>query len=161
MMNLRRGFTLIELMVVCLIIGIIVAIAVPLLLRNRMGANEAGAIAALRTISSAEIGYKASAIKDEDNDGEGEFATLEELGNPTEGSAPFIDSSLASGIKEGYRFTVTLVPPSGNLPPGYGARGVPLVDSKTGVRKFYINDSNVIRFTADGTEPGPESTPLN
>ena len=161
MMKSRSGFTLIELMVVTLIIAIIVAIAVPLFLRNRIGANESGAIGALRTISSAEIGYQAARIKDEDGDGEGEFGTLEELGNPTEGSEPFIDSSLASGIKQGYRFEVTLVPPSGNIPPSYGARAVPLVDTKTGVRKFYINQSNVLRFTADGSEPGPDSTPLN
>ena len=43
-----RGFTLLEILIVVAIIGILVAIAVPGLLRSKLSANEASAIADIR-----------------------------------------------------------------------------------------------------------------
>ena len=48
----RHGFTLVEIMIVVAIISLLAAIAIPNLLRARHNANEAAAIAALRTIST-------------------------------------------------------------------------------------------------------------
>jgi type IV pilus assembly protein PilA len=100
----RLGFTLIELLIVVAIVGIIAAIAGPGLLRARMSANEASAIASLRAIFSAQAVYSKSCTQ-------GAYATdLAVLaiggGGSTNG---FISPDLASNgvVKSGYGFTLS------------------------------------------------------
>ncbi len=53
----KRGFSLIELLIVVAIILIIAAIAIPGLLRSRMAAQESAACANIRTLVTANIVY--------------------------------------------------------------------------------------------------------
>ena len=162
-MKKNTGFTLIELMIVVAIIAIIAAIAIPNLLRSRMSANEASAAGAMRTLSTAQVSYQAAGFKDNDADGVGDYATLAELGDPDGGGAtpPYIDSVLAAGSKQGYNFpATTIVLGAAAVAPAYSNTAVPL-SNRTGYRRYFVDESGVIRFEGDGTAATVASTPLN
>src|SRR5215475_13378451 len=56
-MKKEKGFSLLELLIVVAIILLIATIALPSLLRSRQAANEAHAVANLRTLNTAEVQY--------------------------------------------------------------------------------------------------------
>jgi type IV pilus assembly protein PilA len=142
----QKGFSLIELLIVVAIILIIAAIAIPNLLRARISANEASAVASLRTMNTASITYNSSY---------GSFATaLSNLGpsngaTPTSTDADLLDQVLApaGGVnvsaKSGYTFTY-----AASASVGYTINGDPTTVNQTGVRHFYTDQSGVVRFNA-------------
>ena len=160
---MRKGFTLIELMIVVAIIAIIAAIAIPNLLRSRMSANEAGAAGAMRTISTGEVGFQTAGFVDTDGDGVGDYGSLAQLANPDGASAtpPFIDSVLGGGSKHGYVFTMTVTMGSATSLPAYGCTATPAASGRTGYRQYFVSEDGVIRYTSDGSAAGATSPPLN
>jgi prepilin-type N-terminal cleavage/methylation domain-containing protein len=78
----RKGFSLIELLMVVAIILMIAAIAIPNLMRSRMAANESSAVGSVRTINTAEVSY-AEQFPDT-----GYALTLDSLGGTAVACAP-------------------------------------------------------------------------
>jgi type IV pilus assembly protein PilA len=145
----RRGFSLIELLIVIAIILIIITIAVPRYQSAQMYARETSAMGAIRTIHTMQVQYYSQY---------GRYATsLTELGPPTSGgpspaAANLIDGTLAAGEKGGYKFTVS------NLGGGYTINANPVTYNVSGSRTFYSDQSMVLRQNF-GAEPATATSP--
>ncbi len=152
----NKGFTLIELMIVVAIIIIIAAIAIPSLVRSKLASNEASAVGAMRTLSTAQASFQAVCKSDSDSDGVGEFGSFNQL---TSANPAFIDASLGSGRKSGYLFSVTM---SGNADSDeifWQATAYPAAKGWSGNRTFYIDESGVLRGSDTGGGLGIPGTP--
>ena len=86
----RRGFTLIELMIVIAIIAIIAAIAIPGLLSSQRASNERNASTSLKTLTSAEADFRAN---DRDGNKVNDFWTANVAGLYTMTSAALTGNS--------------------------------------------------------------------
>jgi type IV pilus assembly protein PilA len=157
----QNGFSLIELLVVVTIILVIAAVAIPNLLRSRMSANEASAVASMRTILTSEIIYSTTYTV-------GFAANLTSLSDggaasncvppalPSAASACLLDASVTSGNKSGYVFTY--LPTSGGSGTSSFTLNADPLTSASGQRHFYTDDTDVLRVnltTAASTSDPP------
>jgi type IV pilus assembly protein PilA len=132
----RRGFSLIELLIVIAIILIIAAIAVPKMNQQLMAANETAAIQHIRTIHAEQTQYYSQFGK------YGE--SLAALGPPASGAAgpaaaDLIPKDLAEGKKSGFLYTLAITPT------GYAITAIPEKFSSSGRRSFYSDQTLVVR----------------
>jgi prepilin-type N-terminal cleavage/methylation domain-containing protein len=156
-MDGKRGFTLIELMIVVTIIAIIAAIALPNLLRSRLSANEANAIGSIRTISTAQFQYICANERLNANGAPLYAPSLNGLENPPSGAPPYIDNVLATGQQHGYVFVTA----ANDANITYTATGRPQAYGTTGVRSFFTDETGILRFTSANAPATAASTPLN
>ena len=167
----ESGFTLIELLVVVAIIAIIASIGVAQVMRARVSANEAAAMASLRAINGGQMSYASGA-------GLGGFATsLAILATPCMGSAvgfisPDLDPAapgvtpVGTGlIKSGYTVDLIGNGNAGNLDcngavtnTDYASTAVPLNIGTSGQRGFNSTGAGTIFFDVTGLPTG--TTPI-
>ncbi len=139
----RRGFSLVELLIVISIILIIAAIASGPLSRARGTAMEMAAISTVRTLHVAQTQYFAQFHQYAE--------TLTELGPPATGTASergadLIPAALAEGKKGGYLYTLQ------KTPAGYQINANPEIYGTSGSRTFFSEQTQVIRENY-GQEP--------
>lgn len=134
-----RGFTMMELMIVVTIILILAAIEIPNLIRARMAANQAAAVANLRTIEMAEITYAVTYNR-------GYTSSLSQLGPSGQSSssraADLIDGMLASGAKGGYSYAYVPGPVVEGKVETYSLKAVPSAPCTTGTQYYSLNPSS-------------------
>jgi len=139
-----KGFSLVELLIVVLIIGIIAQMAIPHLMQSKRAANEASAITTVRTVLNAETLYVTTV-------GSGRYATMGSLV-----SGMLVDSVVGSSTKDGYVFSISLSAADTAFvidarPTGY---------SNTGIRSFFTDETAVIRYTTADSAATASDTPL-
>jgi type IV pilus assembly protein PilA len=147
--RLRRGFSLIELLIVIAIILIIAAIAVPKMNKQIMSAHEMAAISMIRSVHQGETQYYSQF---------GRYAqNLGELGPPASGAdgpaaANIIPKNLADGKASGFIFTVT------GTPTGYTVTAVPEACGSSGSRTFF-SDQTLVVHNNFSCEPATAASP--
>lgn len=149
---LQAGFSLIELLIVVIVIGIISAISVANLVSSRRAANGASAVQSMRVIASSQASYQAGV-------GNGEFALPSSLLNQQ-----YIDQSVASAClptpttnqtpKSGYIFVfnTTESNASSDTLASFSVSARPIVVNgivRSGNRSFFVDQTGVLRLSTN------------
>jgi len=126
------------LLIVVAIILIIAAIAIPNLMRSKIAANQASAVASLRTLNTSSALFYTNY-----NVYPSSIANMGTAASVTSTSADLVDAVLATGTKSGYVFSWS----GGGTTGAYTIKADP-VSGTTGVVHYFTNQSFVIRSNA-------------
>ena len=124
-------------------IAVIAAIAIPNLIEARKHGNEAAAVGALKTISTAQSLFREG---DKEGDENFDYGSLDELAE-----CMLVDGVLGSGLKQGFHFQCE--PSSTTSEFLWMATADPAVPGTTGDRYFAVNHAGVIFYSVEAPIP--------
>ena len=140
-----RGFSVMELMIVVAILLILAAIEIPNLLRARIAANQAAAVASLQTMETAEVTY---AVTYNHGYSPTRRSWVPRTGHPLPRPRIWWTGLLAGGEKGGY--TYAYVP--GAVVDGkidtYTLKAIPSEPCVSGYQSYTLIPSNQVTITA-------------
>lgn len=145
----QPGFTLPEIMLVIIIIGILATLGIPNLLRARLNASEGTMKSDLRTFSSANEAYRSTQTP-------ASYAPdVASLANPATPPA-YLDGTWLNSSKHGFTLTYAVGPAPAST---YSLRAAPSVRGQTALNTYCVDQTGVILgSTADGTANIPTGT---
>jgi len=152
------GFSLMELLLALVVIMTLAAVAIPNLMRARMAANEASAVASLRTVANAMMEYQAAypnigfAVRLANLGGRGVSPCT-----PTTSNACLIDDALAAGVKSGYEIAATgLADVNSGINTAFQAGAAPISYNRTGAAAFCATEDGSVR--SDSNQSGKDTS---
>jgi prepilin-type N-terminal cleavage/methylation domain-containing protein len=147
----EAGFSLVELLIVVVIIGILATLATAGFFASKRSANEGSAVSAMRLLHTSQMTYATSAGAGEyaGTIGAGSAATLSDLHN-----ANLIDDVLGSGIKSGFNYVGGREASTPTSPAGFYFSAVPVSTSPlaaTGNHRFGVATDGILKADSDLT----------